>query len=520
MGIRSFSKIKKKIQKKMLRVVVLVCVLILCLTPSSHSKKISQKKLRRSEDELVVSRQEGPLSICGAGREFRNGRCRVCEDGEFSPGWSSHAKWRESLNGFCRPCEMPEIFVPNEKRTKCVPSPNIQSKPPVLFLPGFLASRLRARRTHEENSLEDECPDLEQGEWIQVWPPHWSTLSDICFARLLTIRTNEEGQAMDPLGWELDVDPEDPLIDRGFVYGDLEELFHRLEWKIDFVSFDWRFAPGTHGGWHEKLVNRLKTKIETEYADTKVCLAGHSYGGVAAYEFLTEMTDEWKDEHISHYVPIGAPFGGAIGTVIATAAGYALDVPIPKFIRRKILWPVQSAAPSGAYLMPVPGQWPANLPVAKTVSTEYFASDSSYLKMYDDLGLSDTKRLFQNMRVAAKVWSDEFPKPLRKGSIHVIWSTYGDEETTPEAVVFGKDFDMHGTDPGNPVETKTCLGDGTVPKYSLERFRHWIVDAEMSDSNVESTHFDNVEHKEIVSNDDFLTKFVMVLSGLEKENAG
>ena len=94
------------------------------------------------------------------------------------------------------------------------------------------------------------------------------------------------------------------------------------------------------------------------------------------------------------------------------------------------------------------------------------------------------------------------------------------EWTTPEAVVFGKDFDMHGTDPGNPVETKTCLGDGTVPKYSLERFRHWIVDAEMSDSNVGSTHFDNVEHKEIVSNDDFLTKFVMVLSGLEKENAG
>ena len=100
-------------------------------------------------------------------------------------------------------------------------------------------------------------------------------------------------------------------------------------------------------------MNRLKSKIETEYKGTKVALAGHSYGGVAAYEFLTEMTDEWKAEHISHYIPIGAPFGGAIGTVISTAAGYALDIPIPKMIRRKILWPVQSAAPSGAYLMPV-----------------------------------------------------------------------------------------------------------------------------------------------------------------------
>ena len=330
--------------------IVLVIVFLLSLTTSALSKKI--KTLRRSEDELV-SRQEGPLSICGAGREFRNGRCRVCEDGEFSPGWSSHAKWRESLNGFCRPCEMPEILVPNEKRTKCVASPKIQSKPPVLFLPGFLGSRLRARRTNEENSLEDECPDLEQGEWIQVWPPHWSTLPKICFARLLTIRTNEEGQAVDPTGWELDVDTKDPLIDEGFVYGDLEELFNRLEWKIDFVPFDWRFAPGSSQGWHEKFVNRLKSKIETEYMGKKVALTGHSYGGVAAYEFLTEMTDEWKAEHISHYIPIGAPFGGAIGTVISTAAGYALDIPIPKMIRRKILWPVQSAAPSGAYLMPV-----------------------------------------------------------------------------------------------------------------------------------------------------------------------
>ena len=60
----------QKSKKKMLRVVVHVCVLILSLTPSSLKKDFT-KKLRRSEDELVVSRQEGPLSICGAGREFR-----------------------------------------------------------------------------------------------------------------------------------------------------------------------------------------------------------------------------------------------------------------------------------------------------------------------------------------------------------------------------------------------------------------------------------------------------------------
>ena len=240
----------------------------------SDSKRILRS--RRSKEELGGGKE--PFSFCGAGREFSKGKCRACPPGTFAPGWSKHASWKESLHGDCIPCDIPEIFEPNEKKTKCVASKKLKNKPPVLFLPGFLGSRLKARRIDSRNHLKEKCPKLKEGEWIQVWPPHWKTLSKFCFAYLLTIRTTSEGLAEDQEGWEIDTDQEIPLIDSGLVYGDLENLFRDLEWSFEPIPFDWRYAPGSKS-WDEKFVSRLKTKIEKEYEGQKIALIGHSYGG-------------------------------------------------------------------------------------------------------------------------------------------------------------------------------------------------------------------------------------------------
>lgn len=287
---------------------------------SSSSRSLSKKKKKVIE----------PFSFCGAGKEFRKFKCRSCPENTFAPGWNDlKENWKNTLHGECIPCEYPELFEPNKMKTKCVPRSSIViSKPPVLLLPGFLGSRLRAKRIYGEyDSLMNECPGGEN--WIQIWPPSLRTISNLCFAKLLTIRTTEEGQAEDAEGWEVDTNPSNPLIDQGFVYGEIEDLFQKLEWSLEFFPFDWRYAPGSRS-FDEKIVDRLKSKIETEYADQKIALMGHSYGSVVAYEFLSKMTDEWKERHIAYYIPLGAPFAGAVGTVISTASGYALDVPVPK----------------------------------------------------------------------------------------------------------------------------------------------------------------------------------------------
>lgn len=406
---------------------------------------------------------------------------------------------------------MPDLFVPNEDQTKCVPSPRIASSnpPPVFFLPGFLASGLRARRTREEeDSLKDACSLVKGDEWVRVWPPALKTLPKLCFAKILTVQTLE-GRAYDALGWELDVVPSNPLIDRGLVYGKIRKLFARLRWSLEFVPYDWRYAPGSVT-FDDVFVSRLRQKIED--TGTPVALVGHSFGAAVAYEFLSKMTKEWKAKHVQLYVPISAPFGGAVGTVISTVAGYALDVPIPDFVRRKVLFPVQSAAPSGAYLMPVPGAFNIETPIATTKTNAYEVSVDDYRRMYDDLGLGDAKEQFEHMRRASVLWTT-FSSPMTSGTIHVIWSTYGDDSTTPEAVTFGNDFDVHGADPGNPIRTKGCVGDGTVPRFSLERFREWEKN-KPSDLIVKSTHFEGVEHKAIVSDKSVLSKLAGVLAGV------
>lgn len=163
--------------------------------------------------------------------------------------------------------------------------------------------------------------------------------------------------------------------------------------------------------------------------------------------------------------------------------------------------------------MPIPGAYGEDgFVIAKTKTSNYYATEESYLKMYDDLGLSNAKRLYIRMREASVLWSMDFPCPLSSGTIHVMWSTYGDDEFTPRGVEFEEDFHDDGSDPGNPIQKFGCSGDGTVPKSSLERFTEWEDKKIEGTLRIQNTHFDNVEHKAMVGDPVVLTKIVKVLS--------
>lgn len=91
---------------------------------------------------------------------------------------------------------------------------------------------------------------------------------------------------------------------------ELEKLGYRFGVDLFGAPFDWRLAPIGIPAFYEQI-KQLIEKVSKQ-TNEKVVLFSYSGGGMTAHYFLTKtVTQEWKDQYISHQVLVAPTYGGS-----------------------------------------------------------------------------------------------------------------------------------------------------------------------------------------------------------------
>ena len=426
------------------------------------------------------------------------------------PAGKIHSGKVSSFSVKCYPCSKPELFEPNAKRSACIPKFK-GKRTPVIISPGFLGSKIEVE-LHQSKAQAKNSKCRAERSFYQIWPPT-SIQSIGCFVEAMTLTVGEDGLTSRPrpgmTARTVDFGGFSGFTDSLLIYGNLVETLEDLGWKkkkdLFGAPIDWRYAPIEE--MQPVFYANLTALVESAYstnAGTRVSLVGHSFGGNVVYEFLTKKSKWWKEKYIQNMILVGAPLGGSIGTATSTASGYALGAPLPDFITHRILYPVQSNAPSGPYLMPIPGgAHPKQDAVVKTPSRSYAATIPDYMEMMNDLGNNLTD-IFKLIAERSSIWNG-FPFPQVR--THIMVSFSPGKKDTEIVAIYDEDF-VPGRVPATPSSMISSIGDETVPLESLQRYKSWSKEQLGGDTIVKESIYENLDHVSMISDDKLIGDMV------------
>jgi len=223
--------------------------------------------------------------------------------------------------------------------------------------------------------------------------------------------------------------------------------------------------------------------------NTRVTLIAHSMGAIVSLHFLTSVvTQNWKDNFIYAYVPLGAAWSGGVEAVASMIKGMALPGWVPSVVRQQLAGKVLTAArtfESGPWLMPKASIF-GNAVLIKTPKKKYTASD--YNQLFTDIG---EPQLFSNFQ-RVQLLNYNYPAP----NVATL-CMYGVKVPTADVFTFSEDFNPK-VKPVHKVKFSytTGPGDGTVNQVSSEVCLQWP--KKMHRHAFRHKEFPGVDHLNIV----------------------
>ncbi|KAL0246946.1 hypothetical protein GEMRC1_008152 [Eukaryota sp. GEM-RC1] len=116
----------------------------------------------------------------------------------------------------------------------------------------------------------------------------------------------------------------------GYMYAFIEALDRvglKRNKQVFSISYDWRHSLALQ---RSELFSRAMTIIELAFNQNEgqsVTLVAHSMGSLLMVDFLSTMTDTWKDKYLSTTYAVGPVFGGAIRSIYDILIGNTYSVP-------------------------------------------------------------------------------------------------------------------------------------------------------------------------------------------------
>ena len=170
------------------------------------------------------------------------------------------------------------------------------------------------------------------------------------------------------------------------------------------APYDWRYAPDAQGKFHKRLQELVENTTVANHK--KVVLATDSNGPMIIYDFLTKMSQEWKDKYVCGFFPTSPVWGGTVSAVYDATVGNDRFKPITSADVRDVILTWPSLLWNFPRIGSTYGTFNSSQIIVKTPTRNYTAAEmGQYLT---DLGFPAATKLWEKV---TNVTSRPFPNP-------------------------------------------------------------------------------------------------------------
>jgi hypothetical protein len=200
--------------------------------------------------------------------------------------------------------------------------------PPIVFVPGWSASRLHVSVNLTVDACPANCPCVTQFIFSAAQSPFWPASED-CIMQYMQLTWNETDNTIFPtLGdgvtasfpdseWGSTACSPDYII----LYASLTLNGYASNKSLYAACWDLRTAPHHSAIVDFDWTSRMQSLVERachSNNNTPVLLLAHSSGPFMTLYFLNQMSPEWKSKYILGFVALSGDFGGQ-GTFVMSA---------------------------------------------------------------------------------------------------------------------------------------------------------------------------------------------------------
>eukprot|EP01134_Creolimax_fragrantissima_P001812 CFRG1812T1 len=423
--------------------------------------------------------------------------------------------------------EVAKSIVRKSIRTKMQ---NVPFKPPLLFFPGFMSSRLVAWKHKACPSLNIDPFDV---MWVSVERIAQMTIADPrCFLDCLSLGPNQTDphdctvRAMDGIAALTELTPGLVTTPVTTIYGYLIRFFVSNfgynAMHVMGMPYDWRLSPDQMDDRDGYWVSTKKRIEGVVHANKMPAIAvGHSQGNIVILHFMRWLEynypktwKSWVKDHISSYYGLGAPLLGSIDPVRGLMVGSNMGMPFSNALARNMAmtfgtmpWFVPNIGnkthvsgssrvnehrPSSKWVTPI-----TTVIWANKSSTDYNWADLSSTKLHSDMRDSANDSRWQNqINIVNNNYKNKEFNQLADGyarpPIKHVYMMYGVDWDTPvQETYYAKEgpaepilVQVNDESEGGSVKNRFTgekvgdngykkSGDGTVPYVSLSWAHLW-----------------------------------------------
>lgn len=368
--------------------------------------------------------------------------------------------------------------------------------PPIFFLPGYGSNKLFANISSAA-ALPASCdPSTPIGK-------PFSDIPEPCRFDLLSLSfscSDSSCAYSSPEGVEIMAPPIGPFGDIAPSYRHIQHVFESWGYQsgknLFAVPYDYRLMSSvelTRNGW----IPHLQHRIESAHAANgkKILLIGHSNAGQTMYSFLKGVDPVWKAAHIEGMIGLSGNYLGQMNCI------YPYTTPPTQRTDMENGWEGNyGSLPWGGYAAV------KDIPVVVTFQStdqekNYTSAMDSLVDMFYSVGRDDW---VERLRAAYGVVDGA--ENMMDRSAHPMVDTYclyGSNLTTDYAFVY-----KEGIFGAANIGTLQMEGDGNQDLVDNTFCTVWGQDArpEAQKYHFESQAFPNVEHMQMVSDDNVMKK--------------